>query len=108
MWDVQLLLPLQQGSPGTFSAVTVVMAARSDVPAKSETFPGDSSICVFPDSDIGLPCSFAALNHSEGESTADSQARGLINGGRAALVVLLSCDNGHSKRSIASQCLPRN
>ena len=54
--------PLRQGPTGTFSAVTVVMAARSDVPAKSETFPGDSSICVFPNSELVLLYSFAALN----------------------------------------------
>jgi hypothetical protein len=49
MWDVQ---QLRQGSLALSArAVTMVMAARSDVPAVSVTFPGGSSICVFPDSD---------------------------------------------------------
>jgi hypothetical protein len=84
MLGVQLLLPLRQSLTGTFSAVTVVMAARSGVPAKSETFPGDSGICVFPDSDVGLLYSFAALNHSEWGKYCGPQARRLINGGRAS------------------------
>jgi hypothetical protein len=67
MWDVATT-PLRRGLLALSApAVTMVMAARSDVPVKSETFPGDSSICVFSDSDTGL-YSFANLNLSDGES----------------------------------------
>jgi hypothetical protein len=89
--------PLRRGSLALPArAVTMVMAARSDVPAKSETFPGGSSICVFL-TRTPVYSSFVILNFSEwGKPECGPQAR---------LVVLLSCD-GHSKKSIDSISTP--
>jgi len=85
--------PLRQDSLALSArAVTMVMAARSDVPVGRRHF---QVVVVFVYSRLGN-YSFANLNLSEWGKC----------GPQARLVVLLSC-NGHSKsRSIALQCLP--